>query len=539
MRYDRYRVVVTVLVGVSAVAAGWLADLNLGGLFARESGQSIGDLLSELGSPDTSVDYLRRVATLALESLLIGALGMVLALVFGIGFAVFATRIPDLSDAPPGHGRRGGVIVRRSSRAVLALARAIPEIVWAFLFVRIFGLGPGPAVFALGITFGGVIGRVYAELIESVDPTIARQLRAAGAGRIAVFCYGVLPQVKAQWIGYALFRFECAIRSASILGVVGAGGLGQEIDLSIRYFEFDKLATTLIAIFAYVGLLELTSRQLRRMRVVVSVVVLVLLSLMGLIMLEIPWSALFDSASASQVRAFVAGFADPRVDSAFLFQMAELSLVTLSMAWCATIVSAGVAAILAPTAAIPFTIGSYLEDGPSRSMWRFAALAYLVVPVRLVLQVARALPELVWAMIFVLWAGPGPTAGILALTVHTIGILGRLYSDAFEEAEPQSPRRLEAAGVGRLGRYLYGVLPQSAPRMMSFTLLRFEVNVRSAAMVGFVGAGGLGDAIHTAISLFHWQDLATLLATLLALVVATDWLGDIVRYRFLIKRARG
>jgi len=136
-------------------------------------------------------------------------------------------------------------------------------------------------------------------------------------------------------------------------------------------------------------------------------------------------------------------------------------------------------------------------------------------------------------MVFIVWVEPGTTAGILALTVHTVGILGRLYGDALEEAEPDPPRGLEAAGVGPLGRYLYGVMPQVLQRILAFTLFRFEVNIRSAAMVGFVGAGGLGDALHTAISLFHWDDLAGLLVVLIAVVLIVDTLGDWIRLRIL------
>ncbi len=199
------------------------------------------------------------------------------------------------------------------------------------------------------------------------------------------------------------------------------------------------------------------------------------------------------------------------------------------MAVVATFSAAAIALVLAPMSTSKFTIGGYLEHAPQgRSGARFLYLAVLV-PTRGALQVARALPEIVWALLFILWVGPGTTAGILALLVHTVGILGRLYGDVFAEASPAPARSLEAAGAGPLARYLYGVLPETRGRLIAFTLFRFEVNVRAAAMVGFVGAGGLGDALHTAISLFHMSDLATLLLLTLCLVVAVDTIGDRIR----------
>ena len=161
-----------------------------------------------------------------------------------------------------------------------------------------------------------------------------------------------------------------------------------------------------------------------------------------------------------------------------------------------------------------------------------------LVPARVALQITRALPELIWALLFIVWLGPGVTAGVLALALHTLGVLGRLYGDAYEEAEPGPPRALEASGAGPLARYLYGVLPQTLPRMLAFTLFRFEVNVRAAAMVGFVGAGGLGDALHTAISLFQMRDLASLVLVTIAVVVVVDTLGDRVRARLLADAPR-
>ena len=506
------------------------------GLLFNEAGQkNAAEIAGGLQTLDTSPEFLERIWRLIQESLAIGALGLLLALLLGIPLALVAARIPSLSDAP---GRPRWVRVaqrasRSTARTVLLLLRSIPEIIWAFLFVRILGLGPGPAVLAIGLTFAGIIGKLYAELMEAASPAPVRALLASGATRTQALIYGVFPQVKAQWIGYGLFRFECALRSASILGVVGAGGIGAEIDLSIRYFKYDKLATALLAVLGCVALFEVLSAGLRRVAARWSMLLVVLGSWWGAALLEIPWAELFSDSALQQAKAFLSGFAELNLTPEFLSRAASLVLETLAMALVGTSLAAACAFVLAPLAARQLTIDRFSTDVPGRRGWAWAPALLIWTAVRGLFQVTRALPELVWALLFVVWLGPGPFAGALAVGAHTVGILGRLFGEVYEEVEVPPARAVERLGASRLGIWAYAILPQVAPRLASYALFRFEVNVRATAMVGFVGAGGIGDALHTAISLFHMADLATLLATLLVTVAAVDWIGDRLRARLI------
>jgi phosphonate transport system permease protein len=415
---------------------------------------------------------------------------------------------------------------------VLGVFRSIPDIIWAYLFVRLVGLGPGPAVLAIGISTGGIIGKLFAELAEATDPEPIHALRRAGIGRLGILIHGVLPQVQRQWVGYALFRLECSIRSASILGVVGAGGLGSEIALSVRYFEYDKLATALLAVLAYVIAFEIISALLRRCRIKWTLWSAAAGSLVALAYLDIPWTQMWASNMVPDAMPAIGG---PEA-AAMVRRAVSLIFETIAMAWCATIAAAALAFVIAPLASGTLTVGSHRKDSPrARGPTRYLVWAMLLAA-RLVLQVCRAMPELTLALIFVVWVGPGPFAGVLAVGLHTVGVLGRLYTDVYEEVEPGPVGALESTGASRLGIWIYGVIPQVAPRIMAFTLYRFEVNVRATAMVGFVGAGGIGDAIHTAISLFHTADLILLLAVILGVVTLLDAAGDRVRFRILTAR---
>lgn len=525
------RYLVWFAVAISLVICADLTAVKPGLLFDKEGLANAGNLLRGFVHPDFSQDYLLRILQLSFESLFVGILGTVMAVAVGVALCVGAMRIPDLPD-PPGKttvwDERAAQFLRWLARFFLGFLRSIPEIVWAYLFVRILGLGPGAAVFAIACTVGGSIGKLYAELAEAVDPRIIAGLRASGAGRWAILLYGVLPQVRRQWVAYALFRMECNIRAGTVLGVVGAGGLGSEIALNIRYFEFDKLATTLLAVLLLVIALELVSAYLRKKPVKWPLGFAFAGAVASVIYLDIPWRDLFGGDVAG-----IVAFNAAEVNGSFIAKIAGLTAQTLLMAWVATIVAALFAFVLAPMATDTLTTKSYLRDAYRQRGWSRHAAHALLWGTRLLLQVSRAMPELTLALIFVVWVGPGALAGILAIAVHNIGVLGRLYTDIYEEVEEGPPIALQAAGTGPLGVWLFGVLPQVAPRIVAFTLYRFEVNVRATATVGFVGAGGIGDALHTAISLFHVQDLTLLMLVMLIIVTAVDYVGDLARRRLL------
>lgn len=531
-RQARWRFAGWLAIALSGLLCLSLTGADLRRLLDADGLRNAGEILSGFAHPDLSADFLARVLDLSIESLLIGILGTVLAALLGTVLAFFATRVPELDDPPcrpPVWSRAGLTGMRSGARVLLGVGRSVPEIVWAYLFVQLLGLGPGAAVLAIGLTVGGNIGKLFAELAEAVDRRPVQALRAAGASRWALFLHAVLPQVGRQWTGYALFCLECNIRIGTILGVVGAGGLGSEIALSLRYFQYDKLATTLLAVLAFVVALELLSNRLRRAATGWTLGLSAVGALWAWLRLDVPWADLFSGAGL----ALMPRMDTLAIDQAFLKVAAGQIGDTLLMAWVATLLSAALAFVLAPLGAARLSTGSYLPDPPPpRGLGRWLrplAAAFS----RLLQQLTRVMPELTLALVFVVWVGGGPLAGILAIAVHNIGVMGRLFADVLEEAEPGPPAALQSLGAGTLATFLFAVLPQVQARLAALTLYRFEVNVRATAMVGFVGAGGIGDALNTAISLFHLHDLGVLLLTMLLLVAAVDALGDRVRARIL------
>jgi phosphonate transport system permease protein len=145
------------------------------------------------------------------------------------------------------------------------------------------------------------------------------------------------------------------------------------------------------------------------------------------------------------------------------------------------------------------------------------------------LNLLRSIPELFWALIFILAVGLGPFAGALALGLHTGGVLGKLFSEVIEDVNPQPIEALQATGAPMAAVLAYGIFPLALPQLLSYTLYRWEVNIRAAAIIGVVGAGGIGRDIYVAISLFHYQQLFTLLLMTLVIVTLVDYLSAWVR----------
>jgi phosphonate transport system permease protein len=188
-----------------------------------------------------------------LETVQMAIVGTLLAIAIAVPLGLLAAR--NLSPHP---------LLYAASRAVLNALRGINEFVFALVFVSAVGLGPFPGVLALAVHTAGMLGKFYAEAIEAVDPGPVEGIEATGAGRLATIRYAILPQVMPAVVAFNLYRFEVAVRSATVLGLVGAGGIGFQLITSMRLFQYRDVAMILVVILALVMLTDLTSSRIRR-----------------------------------------------------------------------------------------------------------------------------------------------------------------------------------------------------------------------------------------------------------------------------------
>ncbi|MFY0728887.1 phosphonate ABC transporter, permease protein PhnE [Pseudomonas sp. NFX15] len=233
------------LIGAAVVASFSYLAIDLGVLGASSNLKQMGAYVLRLLSPDLSAGHLQAIVHGAVETLAMSALGTVLAAVFGLLLAL------------PAAGRFGWPL-QSVSRLLLNALRAIPELVWAALMVFAAGLGPNAGTLALAMHTTGVLGRLFAEALENTPPQPAEAIRLQGGNVVWAFCYGTLPNLFPQLLAYILYRWENNIRMASVLGFVGAGGLGQMLYVSLSLFQEAQASTVILAmlllVFAVDGL---------------------------------------------------------------------------------------------------------------------------------------------------------------------------------------------------------------------------------------------------------------------------------------------
>lgn len=255
------------LLVVAGVAASFpLTQVQPLELVAPDNRAAVLRFLGGLFPPETAPQYLRRVLGLMLETITISIAGTVLAIVAAVPLALGALRRRGEETRRAAQGaatwglRWAGYGL---SRAALNLARAVPELLWALVFVVMVGLGPFAGVLALAVHSAGILGKLYAELLETADQRAVEAIRATGATEGQVTALARLPLALPMLLSYTLFRWECNLRAATILGLVGAGGIGTELILSFKLFRYQELATLIVAILILISLVDLAGQLLR------------------------------------------------------------------------------------------------------------------------------------------------------------------------------------------------------------------------------------------------------------------------------------
>jgi phosphonate transport system permease protein len=248
----------------------------------------------------------------------------------------------------------------------------------------------------------------------------------------------------------------------------------------------------------------MTSRR-RGALVLLAIALLVVTSFATL---DLRWAEFLSPGALQKMGAFGASFFPPEVSGGFLRKTMQAAGETLAMSLLGSLLAAMFGLLLALPAS-------------GRGVARSAA--------RLLLNMLRSVPELVWASLLLVAAGLGPMPGTLALALHTTGVLGRLFAESIENAAPEPALALRVRGVAGPQVFLWATLPQILPQLLSYVLYRWENNIRAAAVLGVVGAGGLGQMLSYHLSLFQMHESCTVLLAMMALVLAVDALSWLAR----------
>ena len=229
--------------------------------------------------------------------------------------------------------------------------------------------------------------------------------------------------------------------------------------------------------------------------------------------LDLQWAKFLSADSARRMGRFLGELLSPAANPAFLWKLTVASVETIAMSALGT--------LLAAIAGLALALPASRTHAADPARWR--------TPTRLVLNGLRSIPELVWAALLIIAAGLGPFAGTLALALHTTGVLGRLFAEAIENAPPGPAFALRAQGVPAGLVFLYSTLAQILPQLLSYTLYRWENNIRAAAVLGVVGGGGLGAMLAFHMGLFHMNETSAVLIAMILLVALVDFISYLSR----------
>ncbi|WP_053366691.1 PhnE/PtxC family ABC transporter permease [Bacillus sp. FJAT-27245] len=515
----------------SLSSVNWSPELLHAGGWAM-----IVEILKGLVSPALSPDVLWLGVEASWLTLAYATAGMSLALVYAFIAGVLASGVLA-------NGKGSKFFTKLFFRGILGFTRSIHELVWAWLFVASVGLSPYAAIFALAIPYGGILGRIFADMLADVPQQPIVALKTAGASRLQLLFYGYMPLVRADFVSYTMYRYECAIRSSAIMSFVGLGGLGYQIQLSLADLKYNEVWTYVFFLIVLVILVDGWSSLVRRSLLhkagkrffaggKSSAIFALLLAAVSWLYIYIAQgaslSSLFTNENATYVAQFFGGMLGIGEETPAFMQAASwenafrLTLETLEM----SIMAIGFAAIAALLTVIP--AARNIADGSLTATKRWYNWLLFGI-VRLSYIFSRAVPELVWAMMIVFILKPGLLPGAIALALHNFGILGKLWAEVIEDMDTRPVRNLASAGASKWQSLFYGVLPSVMPKFLTYFLYRWEVIMRTTIVVGFVGAGGLGQQFKLSMSFFHYSELTLLLLCYMVLVVLADLVSETAR----------
>ncbi len=511
----RWSVTLLLLVGWAMVGAGiGRSDIvNAGGW------STMARFWAAAASPDLSAEHLATTVQASLTTMAFAGLGTALAVAIGlVGGVLLSARWwrPDpLDRRARREARRAGWLAGRLASGV---PRGVHEAVWGLFLLTFLGRDPLVGVLAIGIPFGAITAKVYAELIDETAAGPDEALRAQGVPALVRFAYSVLPLVRHDLVAYGFYRLDCALRSAIILGMIGAGGLGFEFIVAFQALAYEKLWTLIYALIVLGALVDAWSGSLRgevsrawsRASLLLSGAGCVAAAAylgpsLSRLVKQRTWRLLADTAERSWPPQLPVSWG----------RLGEATVATLQMSVLAIVIGSVVGLGAALVAA------RHPSQGPLRRAVGAGA--------RLILLGMRALSVPVWALIVLFVVFPGLLPGAIALGLYNAGVLGRLFAEVIENLDQRPVQALVLAGASSAAAFFYGTLPLVAPKMLAYALYRWEVAIRDTVIVGVVGAGGLGRILEERRAAFDMPGMLTVVLVLLGLAVVVDLVSAAAR----------
>lgn len=528
-------------------AAAWLVLVGIAGagLWSTASlGIDVPTILSSLGNAarfaarmlPLDLPPAGELLGLVLETLAIVLLATLLSVALSIPLALAAAR-----------ATASGAMARGTARTLIVLARAVPDLIPAIVLMRLFGLGPAAGILAMGIHSVGMVAKLYADAIEDLDASPRIAVASVGATRRQQIWAAIPSALLPQVIATALHRFDINLRTSVLLGYVGVGGIGLAIADALRSLDYQRGMALALVVLVLCIVVELVSGALRaailpgpsrsatpstwadrllrrggpsadpgsvgitppwswpRILRMLGIAAMALLTLAAIRRVHLEPRALLDGLV--DLPHTLSLFVPPSFGGARATVLPEL-LVTIQIALAAT--------FLGSLLALPIGILSAGNVVPHRGV--HAAMRMLIVAV-------RGIPELILAIVFVVISGLGAVAGTLALAVGAVGLLSKLVADSLEETDTSVQEAVRASGASAAQVLAAATLRQAAPAIVAHVLYLLDTNIRSATLLGVVGAGGIGFLLLNAARINQFPVVTTIVLLMIAVVLALEALA--------------
>lgn len=469
--YERFFTIVLILV----VICLWYTEFSLVELF--ENGHYFWAFITEDFLPPAMPDVMTTLGTIGVTL----AMAISATTVGGI-MAVFVSLFGSEYISP---FKKAAKVIR----GFATFLRNIPTLVWAFILFSSLGIGTGVGFMALVITSFAFMVRAFIETMDEISGDCVESLEAVGATFWQRVVHGIWPSSIEGFISWFLYCLEVNIRASTIVGMVGGGGIGMVLLSYLKSFKYHRAAGIILSIAVMVIIVEILTNALRswletkRKASTYFLVGTAVVSLLCLFSLDVDWIKLF-----SRMPEIPAIFM-----KLFMFDFGKMDLIieaffeTVSVAVLSTVFS--------------IVLGLFFGMFAANNVFR---IKLLPICVKSFFSFLRAVPTLVWVLMMLVCLGFGPAAGIVGLCIHTTAFFTRSFAQSFEDVPVDTIEALEAAGAGRLQIFFGAVIPSALSQIIAWTGMRFEINFAECAILGMVGAGGVGFMISNSIQNYEY-----------------------------------
>ncbi len=423
------------------------------------------------------------------------------------------------------------------TRTFLNVMRAVDTAVWGLIIIVWVGQGPFTGMIALTIHSMAALAKLFSEEIEHIDSGPVEAVTASGANLVQVIRYAILPQIVPPFLAYTMLRWDINMRSATVVGFVGGGGIGFFVVETIRQGGYQQYGAALWTVAVVIILVDYVSARWResimrdkpaetgkprrplftRLTRIAYIVLGLAVFFYCALVTQVNLDALFNPGPT--FGQLVKDFVNIDLTSDVLDKVVQEMLITIFQALLATTLGALVA--------VPFSFlaARNLTGHNKITAW------LLYYPVRFVFNVLRSIEALLYVAIFNFWVGIGPFPGMLALAVTSFALIGKLFSEAIENIDSGPIEAISATGANVFQMVRYAILPQIFPPFMSYLIYQWDINIRMATIIGFAGGGGIGLVFQTYFNMLQYHKAGTVVLFIVVVVAVMDFASAKLRER--------